>query len=71
MDILKSSFFESSKKNYKKDVGNNLIGEQTLPWMAVTRWSGIYFNPLTPVSEQERISPYSVNAKLSRQVIRV
>ena len=26
-------------------------------------------NPLTPMSDQERISPYSVNAILSRQVM--
>ena len=28
-------------------------------------------NPLTPMSDQERISPYSVKAILSRQVMRI
>ena len=32
---------------------------------------GLSINPLTPMSEQERISPYSVNAILSRQVMRI
>ena len=39
--------------------------------MAIIRWSRIGFNPLTPISDQERISPYSVNAILSRQVTRI
>ena len=32
---------------------------------------GLSINPLTPMSEQERISPYSVNAILNRQVMRI
>ena len=30
-----------------------------------------FFNPLTPMSDQESISPYSVNAISSRQVMRI
>ena len=29
------------------------------------------FNPLTPVSDQERISPYIINTIASRQVMRI
>ena len=32
---------------------------------------GLSINPLTPMSDQERISPNSVNAILSRQVMRI
>ena len=32
---------------------------------------GLSINPLTPMSDKERISPYSVNAILSRQVMRI
>ena len=33
--------------------------------------STVTFNPLTPTSDQDRISPYNINTTSSRQVIRI
>ena len=30
-----------------------------------------FFNPLTPISDQDRISPYNINTMSSRQVMRM
>ena len=30
-----------------------------------------YFNPLTPISDQERISPYNIKTISSKQVMRI
>ena len=37
------------------------------------RWLGVSypFNPLTPMSDQERISPHNINTISSRQVMRI
>ena len=31
----------------------------------------LQFDPLTPISDQDRISPYSINTISSRQVVRI
>ena len=31
----------------------------------------LYVNPLTPMSDQDRISPYNINTISSRQVMRI
>ena len=32
---------------------------------------GEFINPFTPISDQERISPYNINTISSRQVMRI
>ena len=47
--------------------GTNLAG---IPTKVLPNWSAI-FNPLTPISDQDRISPYNINTISSRQVMRI
>ena len=42
--------------------GTNLAG---IPTKVLPNWSAI-FNPLTPMSDQERISPYNINTISTR-----
>ena len=37
----------------------------------VTTYSSVSFNPLTPTSDQDRISPYNINTISGRQVMRI
>ena len=37
----------------------------------VTTYSSVSFNPLTPTSDQDRISPYDINTISGRQVMRI
>ena len=47
--------------------GTNLAG---IPTKVLPKQS-VVFNPLTPVSDQDRISPYNINIISSRQVMRI
>ena len=38
--------------------------------MGTTNWIKILLNTLTPMSDQDRISPYNINAKSRSQVMR-
>ena len=46
--------------------GSGVICKKT-----IMTWRKFWINPLTPVSDQERISPHSFNAPSSRQVMRI
>ena len=49
-------------------IGNNISSINTYKDLAMK--SDSYFNPLTPMSDQDRISPYNINTISSTQVMR-
>ena len=44
-------------------------GYPKITWLIINRVDDV--NPLTPTSDQDRISPYNVNTMASRQVMRI
>ena len=54
-------YFQMSKKKIKIFFIVNIV----------TTYSSVSFNPLTPTSDQDRISPYNINTISSRQVMRI
>ena len=54
-------YFQMSKKKIKIFFIVNIV----------TTYSSVSFNPLTPTSDQDRISPYNINTISGRQVMRI
>ena len=46
-----------------------LWGYPKITWLIINRVDDV--NPLTPMSDQDRISPYNINTMASRQVMRI
>ena len=46
-------------------------GEQSDENEKLSQIKSIVINPLTPMSDQDRISPYNINATSTRQVMRI
>ena len=44
-------------------------GYPKITWLIINRVDHV--NPLTPMSDQDRISPYNINTMASRQVMRI
>ena len=61
----------NNKKNTKKRITKDDIGKpENFQWADL--WIVNFpFNLLTPLSDQDRISPYNVNAISGRQVMRI
>ena len=61
----------NNKKNTKKRITKDDIGKpENFQWADL--WIvNLPFNLLTPISDQDRISPYNVNAISGRQVMRI
>ena len=57
----------------KRKIGK-LISSGIVRWVRVQRSCVLVcygFNPLTPMSDQDRIFPYNINTMLSRQLMRI
>ena len=67
----KKSEDRKDSKNSKKRITKDDIGKpENFQWADL--WIvNLPFNPLTPISDQDRISPYNVNAISGRQVMRI
>ena len=64
-----------SKKNQKQKqfLGNSTKADLTLTTTTFIKniTDTLYLSPFTPVSDQDKISPYNINTMSSRQVMRI
>ena len=69
--LVARSWFPETEDSAKED-DFFIVVEGAIPLLLSYTYIILYcFNPLTPMSDQDRNSPYNINEILSRQVMRI